>query len=775
MYFCVNKISLCETQILKRSEGTRSAALVFAAIFTVLSVISLSSAADEVPIVPIGDDAYLMWDRWPYHRIGVRACMRSTYDRTGGNRDADASHFLYQQADDFNVALDVAGPGVLYFVRTNHHHGSPWHYEVDGDDLIVKETATDDPVGANKRLTHSDFIPEELFPNPLTWTWPVTKGADLMWRPIPFEKSFRLAYSRTFYGTGYYIYHHFAPGTRHLSRELASWDRKPPDPRALDLLNRAGTDIAPSGKGASATNGELDLAPHESRLVPCPPKAPAMLRALKFVVPRDDAFDFGKCRLRITWDDRWHASVDAPIGLFFGAGELHNDDGREYLVRGLPLVVRYTDDAVHLDCYWPMPFHDSAKIEIQNRGAKPLKGIRYEVRSVPYNDPPSHVGYFHATYSDHPAPIAGKDVVFLDTAQAEGGGEWSGNFVGMSWIFTKQGNLRTLEGDPRFYLDGSRTPQGWGTGTEEWGGGGDYWGGRNMTLPLAGHPVGKEHGKHGSQRDLVNSAYRFLLADLFPFGNRAVIGLEHGGGNTSREHYSGVVYWYGTPSPTLVLSDHLNVCHDADIKAHDYESPSAEDPYTLVSRYELGPDSDAAGWWHDESSSAPGADQFYAAEEDKVRIMRGASEFTMRLDPKNLGVMLRRKFDYQYPNQRANVFVKPAGDSTAWQYAGEWYTAGSNTCVHSRPAGDNFSPAELAPTEHNVITSNRRWREEEFLISRHLTEGVERLRIRIDHVPENRPLFPGHPYPVENAWSESRYWSYCYRLPEPPRAVDASD
>ncbi len=31
------------------------------------------------------------WDRWPYQRIGVRAYMRSTYDRTGGNDAADAS------------------------------------------------------------------------------------------------------------------------------------------------------------------------------------------------------------------------------------------------------------------------------------------------------------------------------------------------------------------------------------------------------------------------------------------------------------------------------------------------------------------------------------------------------------------------------------------------------------------------------------------------------------------------------------------------------------
>jgi hypothetical protein len=725
--------------------------------------------ADEIPIVPVADDAYLMWDRLPYHRIGVRAFMRSTYDRTGGNRDADASHFLYQGADDFNVALDVTGPGVLYFVRTNHHHGSPWHYEIDGDDLVVKESATDNPVGADKRLQQSIFIPEELFPHPLTWTWPTTKGADLMWRPIPFQDSYRLAYSRTFYGTGYYIYHQFAVGTEHLSQKVATWKRSPPDARVLKLLASAGTDIAPKGSGVDTTHGSFDLDALKSQVLPCPGDGPTTIRAVKFIVPRDQAYEFGKCRLRITWDNRWQASVDTPIDLFFGAGHLHNDDDREFLVRGLPLVVQYFGQEVHLSCYWPMPFFKNARIEIQNRGSTPLKNVRYEIRSVPYRDPPSHVGYFHATYSDHPRTTPGKDVVFLDTSQVEGGGEWSGNFVGMSWIFTATGNLRTLEGDPRFFFDNSRTPQAWGTGTEEWGGGGDYWGGRNMTIPLAGHPVGKEAGKNRSDRDLVNSAYRFLVADLFPFGNRAVIGLEHGGENTSRERYAGVAYWYGAPAPTLVLTDQLAVCHEADAKRHDYMSPTAEPPYTLVSRYEWGPDRDLPSWTHEDGQQADGAQQFYPAEEDSVRIMHGTTEFSMRLDPRNLGVLLRRKFDYQYPNQRAKVFVKPADSEAPWQYVGQWYTAGSNTYVHSRPAGDNFSQAELAPTEHNVITSNRRWREEEFLIPSQATKGVERLRIRIEHAPDDRPLFPGHSFPIANAWSESRYWAFCYRLPEVSR------
>ncbi|MGH9351216.1 MAG: hypothetical protein ACRD2G_03505, partial [Terriglobia bacterium] len=71
-------------------------------------------SADQPPVIPVGLDAYRMWDRWAYQRIGARAYMRSTYDRSGGNEGADGSHFLYQLCDTFNVTLDVEGPGILY-------------------------------------------------------------------------------------------------------------------------------------------------------------------------------------------------------------------------------------------------------------------------------------------------------------------------------------------------------------------------------------------------------------------------------------------------------------------------------------------------------------------------------------------------------------------------------------------------------------------------------------------------------------------------------------
>lgn len=720
--------------------------------------------AAEPPVIPVGLDAFRQWDQWPVQRIGVRAYMRSTYDRRGGNEGADASHFLYQEADDFNVALDVAGPGVLYFVRCNHWHGSPWHYEVDGTDHIVKETGTADPVNARARFTDTVFIPEALFPNPLTWTWSITKGADLNWVPMPFERTFRLAYSRTRYGTGYYIYHLYDPGAA-LSRPLQSWDgRTPPDTEVLELIARAGTDIAPAvdspeGRrlGVQEASGSLAVAAGEPASIITLSSGPTLIRALHLSVPREQAIELGRARLRVTWDNRSHPSIEAPVALFFGAGTLYNRDDREYLVKAFPMNIRFDAERVRLACYFPMPFFESARFELVG-GSSGVSDIAWSVRHHPLRTPREHVGYFHATYRDHPTPEPGHDLVWLDTTEVEGGGDWSGSFVGNSWIFSRRAVLTTLEGDPRFFFDGSQTPQAYGTGTEEWGGGGDYWGGRNMTLPFAGHPCGARNEQESlCEADRIESAYRFLLADLMPFGQRAVIRLEHGGENQSTEHYETVAYWYGAPGATLVKTDSLDVGVPASERAHDYESPDASEPYTIVSRYEWGVDSIRGV---DTAAGTAETRVIYPPHADTGRKTAGTSEFTLRLVPDNWGVVLRRKLDYALPNQRAEVDVSDATTSSPqWQRAGIWYLAGANTCVYSNP-GD-----ELGAAEHRVQTSNRRFRDDEFIIPRELTRNRNQIRVRVRFAPVDRPLYPGRAWP-EQAWSELRYDACCWVPPQ---------
>jgi hypothetical protein len=237
---------------------------------------------------------------------------------------------------------------------------------------------------------------------------------------------------------------------------------------------------------------------------------------------------------------------------------------------------------------------------------------------------------------------------------------------------------------------------------------------------------------------------------MMPFGRNAVICLEHGGTDESDEHYQSVTYWYGIPSPSLVMTDRFKVGDPADERAHRYLSPDASAPYAITSRYELGVDHVAG----------PGSREVFPAETDYGRKTRGTSEFTMKLVPGNLGVLLRRKLDYGFPNQRAEVFVAEDGGGPAvWMLAGIWYLAGSNTCVYSHP------DEELGGTQHVVQTSNRRFRDDEFLVPRNLTMGRDSIRVRVRFTPVEIPLFPGYPLP-ELAWSEIRYDAYCFVMPD---------
>lgn len=123
------------------------------------------------------------------------------------------------------------------------------------------------------------------------------------------------------------------------------------------------------------------------------------------------------------------------------------------------MVIRYGPDRVYLSCYFPMPFFRSARVELTGADM-PVPDVEWKIRSTPYRDPANHVGYFHATYRDHSRPEPRKDPVLLDTTQTEGGGDWSGQFVGTSFIFSDAAVLNTLEGDPRFFFDdfASRAP-----------------------------------------------------------------------------------------------------------------------------------------------------------------------------------------------------------------------------------------------------------------------------------------------------------------------------
>jgi hypothetical protein len=248
--------------------------------------------------------------------------------------------------------------------------------------------------------------------------------------------------------------------------------------------------------------------------------------------------------------------------------------------------------------------------------------------------------------------------------------------------------------------------------------------------------------------DLVSSAYRFLLSDAMPFGKNARIQLEHGGVDDSKEHYRTVAFWYGLPGASLVQTDALHVSDPADEAAHAYASPGAQGVDTLTSRYEWGVDSVAGV-------------ATYPATTDTGRHTTGTSQLTLALDPANYGVLLRRKLDYAYPDQRAVVSVADDVDGAPFVGAGTWYLAGSSTVVFAD------SGSETSNGTPTVETGTHRWREDEFLLPRQLTEGRARIRVKLVFAPAGKGLLPGQA-PAAQAWSEYRYTAYCWGLPPAP-------
>jgi hypothetical protein len=338
-----------------------------------------------------------------------------------------------------------------------------------------------------------------------------------------------------------------------------------------------------------------------------------------------------------------------------------------------------------------MPFHKSARVTLS--APTDLGALTWQAGDEPFDHPAGWWGTFHATEAA-PATGEGDDFTFLDVSG-------SGRIVGTVVNFGEVGP--TLEGDPRIYLDDSRTPQVKATGTEEWGMGGVYWrDGHQTSLPLAGLPstTGNPPGENVDGAAL----YRFLVADSIPFNRRAVVNWEHGVANTSRNPYRSVVLWYGTPAITAMQTDRLDVGDEGSRTRHVYTGDGQL--YTL-----------RTGWEYPVQTAALTRTGIATAK---------TTAFTLRLDKRNTGAFLRRTFDYGMPNQRARLYIDG-------EPAGTWYSAGSFTGT------DRYG-------------HSRRWRQEELPLPPHLTEGRSSVRIEVRFEPTTDP--PNH------EWTEFEYELY---------------
>lgn len=267
-------------------------------------------------------------------------------------------------------------------------------------------------------------------------------------------------------------------------------------------------------------------------------KGPGIIRHIWFTIAADDP-EYGRSlTLRMYWDGNDQPAVESPIGDFFAVG-----NGQLRVVKSLPVAVSSTGRA--MNCYWPMPFHQNARITLTNDSKKYNVGCAFWYVDYEEVDAlPPDTALFNAQYrQEYPAQM-GRDYLILD---AEGRGHYVGTVLSVrtrtaSWFG---------EGDDRFYIDGETEPSLRGTGTEDYFC--DAWGFKDVDQLYYGVVMGA-----WENMGAYISVYRWHINDPVHFRTSLKVTIEHKGvmfndkgqvisGFMERpDLFASVAYWYQT-------------------------------------------------------------------------------------------------------------------------------------------------------------------------------------------------------------------------------------
>ena len=157
--------------------------------------------------------------------------------------------------------------------------------------------------------------------------------------------------------------------------------------------------------------------------------------------------------IRFYWDDETEPSVECPVGDFFACGL-----GQYCQISSLAVCV---NPGSAFNCYWPMPFHKSARITMENTDSKSML-LYYQVNYT-LAEQPADAGYFHAQFRRE-APLKQKGIyTILDGVSGDG------QYVGTYLTWQTHNSNWWGEGEVKFYIDGDTDfPTICGTGTEDY-------------------------------------------------------------------------------------------------------------------------------------------------------------------------------------------------------------------------------------------------------------------------------------------------------------------
>jgi hypothetical protein len=315
----------------------------------------------------------------------------------------------------------------------------------------------------------------------------------------------------------------------------------------LPSLHRGKTRRASSYDRTGGNADRIGIPPGETAVLADLPGA-GVIQHIWCTIASRDPMHRRNLLLRMYWDGQEHPSVESPVGDFFGQGW-----GEFYNFVSLPLAAAPVGGRA-LVCYFPMPFGNGARVEIENQSDQPVDSFYYYIDYEERRSMDSDAGRFHAWWNREltdpdpdgenewgtlgPTPNNPSDRGNYLFFEAQG----RGHYVGVNYYVQSPGPIWYGEGDDMFLVDGEAWPGSHhGTGTE------DYFNMSWCPKEAYQHPyfgfgrINNDIGWLGRTH-----CYRFHLEDPITFESSIRASIEHGHANVLTLDMCSVAYWYQT-------------------------------------------------------------------------------------------------------------------------------------------------------------------------------------------------------------------------------------
>lgn len=277
-------------------------------------------------------------------------------------------------------------------------------------------------------------------------------------------------------------------------------------------------------------------------------------------------------------------------------------------------------------------------------------------------------------------------------------------------------------------MDDGKTPKLWYSGWE------DEIGGGHAFSHMEAHegPFFGWYAVHQPRREHM-TAYRTGFSDNHYFMRNYIYGIQGHARGDSAQHLDYTFQWYAAPSPTLLLTDELDLSEDSSLTNHTYQAEPATPFVNLTSEMH--------GQWHFYSEVRRGCPGDETRFTKRGTVMKsGNVSFTARFTPDNSGVILRRMIDLFYRPQRARVYVDQ-------ELVGVWMNS------------DNAPEYAAIRFADNT----------DFLIPAKFTYGKEQALISLEVEDRSPAYFTSKRIDYKHmqgfGWTAFHYWVYCIKLP----------